>query len=57
MEGCEGLAPDEVVKHHGGVGVVSTVMELSYHAARILKVLVLLFDLLNMLVILNPHGF
>ena len=55
VEGGEGLHPDHVVQHHGRVGVVRAVVELSNGSARVLKVLVLLSDFLDVAWVLDTH--
>ena len=57
VESGEGLDPDQVVKDHGRVGVVSSVMKLCHNSAGVLKVVIFLSDLSFVFLILNPHGF
>ena len=57
VESGEGLDPDQVVKDHGRVGVVSAVMELCHNSAGILKVVIFLSDLSFVFLVLHPHGF
>lgn len=56
--GCgdsEGLDPDQVVQHHGAIGVVGPIVKLGHHPARILKVVKLALDLLLVLLILHSN--
>ena len=55
MKGGEGFTSDKVVKHHGRVGVMSSVMKFCNNTTGILKVLVLQSDLFSVFLVLNQR--
>ena len=55
MEGGEGLTSYKVVKHHGRIGVMGSVMKFCNNTTWILKVLVLQSDLFSVFLVLNQR--